>query len=116
MKGTVVLFTVYFNTSSLLSNHACLLSNNACCTVTFRTCSNTSILIGDQIVYQLSLADYRVTFNFEVKHSRVCDVATATAAVSGNGDSNGSSNGGNNSGGGGSKEDNSGDRDSGWHR
>ena len=62
----LVTFTVSFNTSSLLSN-------NACCTVTFRTHSNTSILIGKQIVYQLTLADYQVPIQFKVKHMGVCD-------------------------------------------
>ncbi len=65
-KGMLVTFTEFFNTSSLLSNNACLLINNACCTVTFRTCSNTSILIGKQIVYQILLADYQVTIKFKV--------------------------------------------------
>ncbi len=64
-KGTLVTFTVFFNTSSLLSN-------NAYCTVTFRTHSNTSILIGKQIVYWLSLADYQVIIHFKVNHLRVC--------------------------------------------
>jgi hypothetical protein len=64
----LVTFTVSFNTSSLLSN-------NACCTVTFKTHSNTSILIGKQIVYCLTLADYQVIIQFKVKHFSVCDVA-----------------------------------------
>jgi hypothetical protein len=38
-----------------------------------RTRSNTSILIGKQIVYQLALADYRVIIQFKVEHLRVCD-------------------------------------------
>ncbi len=58
--------TVSFNTSSLLSN-------NACWTVTFRTCCNTSSLIGKQVVYGLTLSDYQVTIKFKVKHLRVCD-------------------------------------------
>ncbi len=62
----MVTFTVSFNTSSLLSN-------NACCTVTFRTHSNTSSLIGKQVVYGLTLADYQVPIKFKVKHMRVCD-------------------------------------------
>jgi hypothetical protein len=64
----MVTFTVSINTSSLLSN-------KACCTVTFRTCSNTSSLIGGQVVYRLILADYRVPIKFKVKHMRVCDEA-----------------------------------------
>jgi hypothetical protein len=61
-----MIFTVSFNTSSLLSN-------NACCTVTFQTCSNNSSLIGKQVVYGLALADYQVTIKFKVEHLRVCD-------------------------------------------
>jgi hypothetical protein len=67
----MVTFTAFFNTSSLLSN-------NACCTVTFRTCSNTSSLIGKQVVYGLTLADYQVPIKFEVKHMRVCDAQAIT--------------------------------------
>jgi hypothetical protein len=63
----MVTFTVFFNTLSLLSN-------NACCTVTFRTCNNSSNLIGKQVVYVLTLADYQVQIKFEVEHMSVCDV------------------------------------------
>jgi hypothetical protein len=62
----MVTFTAFFNTS-------CLLSNNACCTVTFRTHSNTSSLIGKQVLYGLTLADYRIPNKFKVEHMRVCD-------------------------------------------
>jgi hypothetical protein len=75
----MVTFTVFFNTLSLLSNNARLLSNNACCTATFRTYSNTSILIGKQIVYQLTLADYQVIIQFEVEHLWLCDVPPASS-------------------------------------
>jgi hypothetical protein len=57
---------VSFNTSSLLSD-------NAFCAVTFRTCSNTSSLIGKQVVYGLVLADYPIPLKFKVKHMSVCD-------------------------------------------
>jgi hypothetical protein len=42
-------------------------------TVTFRTRSNISILIGKQIVHGLTLVDYQVTIKFKVKRLRVCD-------------------------------------------
>jgi hypothetical protein len=62
----MVSFTASFDISSLLSN-------NACCTVTFRTRSNTSSLIGKQVVYGLTLADNQVPIKFMVKHMRGCD-------------------------------------------
>ncbi len=65
-NGTCNIYNVYFNFSSLLSN-------NACGTVTFRTCSNTSTLIGTQVVYGSTLAGYQVPIKFKVKHMRVCD-------------------------------------------
>ncbi len=79
-NGTMVTFTVFFNTSSLLSNNACMLSYNACWTVTFRTHSSTSMLIGKQIVYWLTLADCPVIIHFKVKQMRVCDVSCSVQA------------------------------------
>jgi hypothetical protein len=61
----MVTFTVSFNTSSFLSS-------NACCTVSVRT-HNTLSLIGKQVVYGLTLADYQVSIKFKVNHMRVCD-------------------------------------------
>jgi hypothetical protein len=54
----VAIFTVSIKINRLLSNNASKISNNACCIVTFRSGSNTSILICKQLVCFTTLADY----------------------------------------------------------
>ncbi len=67
-QSTLEIFTTAINTTSLCGNITC-------CTVAFSSGSNISILIGNQIVYHLTLADYWVPIQFKVEHMRVCDAA-----------------------------------------
>jgi hypothetical protein len=66
-KGTLVTLTTEINFTSLHGNIAC-------CIVAFASSSNISILIGKQIFFRLTLADYQVPIQFKVKCMRFCDI------------------------------------------
>jgi hypothetical protein len=63
-----------------MNNTTRLLSSTAVCTVTFRSRSNITILIGKWKYYGLTLLDYRVVCKFKVSHSRVCDATSLPSA------------------------------------